>query len=356
MNGAFRTGLGIAGLAAALAFGGPAQAQDKPLEKFIVGLAVDSMVQQIPMYAARELGYFAEEGLDVQFEVFDGSSAVVQQVVAGNADVGSPSTGALFNAVVQGHELRQIFSFQFKSVFTLATPTNSGVKSVADLKGKAVGVSELSGGEVPIVRAVLREAGLVEGQDTEIIPVGAGAALTMNALQTSQVHAYSSNMFDIAAIEAAGLDLDIIMPKSVENFPGNGIVTRADTLENKRQQLIGFLRGLSKGLLYAEANRDEAYAMGAHLSPEEFEDEKLANASFDAARLLKERPAELADAPIGTHYLPGIQAYHDFLREGSEEEGALKQDIDLTKLLDSSLLEEVNKFDQEAARTAKWKK
>jgi len=329
---------------------GAVLAQDKPLEKFLMGFAVDSMVQQIPFHVAKEFGYFEEEGLDVEFQYFDGSSAVVQQLVAGNVDAGSPATGALFNALVQGHELKQIFSFQFKSVFTLATPADSGITTIADLKGKKVGVSELSGGEVPIVRAVLREAGLAEGQDVEIVPVGAGSALTLNSLQTGQVHAYSSNMFDIAAIEAAGTDMTIIMPKSVENFPGNAVVVRAETLDEKREQLVGFVRALAKGLLYVEANRDLSFAIAARLAPEEFEDEALANASFDAARLLKERPADLADAPIGTHYRPGIEAYHTFMRQGKEEEGALMQDIDLDMMLDSSLIDDANKFDHDAAK------
>src|SRR5687768_14392296 len=98
---------------ASLAFGatvasGPANAQE--LQPFTVGFAIDSMVQQIPYHVAREYGYFKDEGLEVSFEYFDGSSAVVQQIVAGNVDAGSPSTGALFNAVVQGHKLKQVFS------------------------------------------------------------------------------------------------------------------------------------------------------------------------------------------------------------------------------------------------------
>ena len=79
------------------------------------------------------------------------------------------------------------------------------------------------------------------------------------------------------------------------------------------------------------------------------EDLALANASFDAAYTLRERPADLEGAPIGTHFLPGIQAYHDFMRQGSEEEGALMQDIDLDALLDDSLIPAANEFDKEAA-------
>jgi ABC-type nitrate/sulfonate/bicarbonate transport system substrate-binding protein len=303
------------------------------------------MVQQVPYHAARELGYFADEGLDVSFEYFDGSSAVVQQLVPGNVDIGSPSAGALFNAVVQGYDLKVVFSFQYKSVFTLGTPADSGITDVAGLAGHAVGVSELSGGEVPIVRAVIREAGLTEGEDVQILPIGDAPAMTVNALQTGQVIAYSSNMFDIAAIEAAGIDMNIILPDSVANFPGNSMVASAEVLAEKHTQLEGFARAMARAIVYVDANREEAYAMAAALAPEEFEDEALAQASFDAARSLRERPAAMEGAPIGSAFMPGIQAYHDFMRQGSEEEGALMQDLDLEAMVDNSLLEVANNFD-----------
>jgi len=339
---------GIASLAfAATVAGGPAKAQE--LQPFTVGFAIDSMVQQIPYHVAREYGYFKEEGLDVSFEYFDGSSAVVQQIVAGNVDAGSPSTGALFNAVVQGHKLKQVFSFQYKSVFTLATPVSSGIKDVKDLKGKAIGVSELSGGEVPVVRAVLREANLIEGEDVQILPIGDAPAMTVNALQTDQVQAYSSNMFDIAAIQAAGIPMTVILPESIANFPGNSMVVREEVLNDKRKQLEGFTRAISKAVVYVAANRDEAYALAAKLAPEEFENEALGQASFDAAITLRERPAAMEGQPIGAHYMPGTQAYHDFMRQGKEEEGALMQDLDLNALLDSSLLEAANSFDKTKA-------
>lgn len=350
MRNGFAHGLRALAISAGLLAAIPSVAQEAQgdLEEFTFAFAIDSMVQQYPYYVARELGFYADEGLDVKFQDVGGSSAVVQQVIAGNVDAGSPSPGVLLNAVAQGNDLHQIFSHQFKSVFTLATPADSGVKTVTDLKGKAVGVSELSGGEVPIVRAVLREAGLQEGEDVQIVPVGEGSALTVSALQNGQVHAYSSNLFDVAAIETAGIDMNTILPESVANFPGNGVVVTAEALEENREQLAGFLRALAKAIVWSEAHPEEAYEMAARLSPEQFEDEALARASWEAAQTLKERPAELADAPIGTHYMPGMQAYHDFLRQGSEEEGALPRDVDLNELMDTSLIEEANKFDRTA--------
>lgn len=342
-------------LVAATLGSGAALAQD--LKQLTMGFSIDSIVQQIPYHVAKEHGYFEDEGLDVSFEFFDGSSALVQQIVAGNVDTGSPAMGSVFNAIVQGHDLKVYLSWQYKSVFTLATPADSGVKTVADLKGKAVGVSELSGGEVPVVRAVLREAGLTEGEDVRIIPVGEGSALTVNALQTGQIHAYSSNLFDVAAIRAAGIPMDIIMPESVANFPGNSLIARGDRLEEDREAFQGVARAMARALVYVENNSEEAFELARQLRPEQLEEEALSRASWEAAYTLRERPDDMAaDAPIGTPYRPGIQAYHDFMREGSEEEGALMADVDIETLLDDSFIAAANEFDKEAAARARGEK
>lgn len=331
-------------LTAALAAPGLASAQ----EQFTFIFPVDSMVQYHPFHIAKELGFYEEEGLDVVFEAADGSSAAMQQLIAGNADGALPSPAAYLNAVAQGHDARWVFSYEYANVFTMITPADSEIDDITDLKGKSVGVSELSGGEVPLVRAVLREAGLEEGGDVTLVPVGEGSALTVQALQTGQVDAYSSSLFDVAAIEAAGIETKVILPEEAQNYPANGVVVMAETLENKRDQIAGFLRATAKGIVYAAANRDKAFEMAAKLKPEEFENEAYAKEAWEAIQILMTPPPDLADAPLGTHYDKGFQNYHDFLREGSEEEGALPKDVDLETALDESLIEGANDFDKQA--------
>lgn len=331
-------------LAVALAMPGSVWAQ----ERFVFMFPVDSMVQYHPFYIARELGFYEEEGLDVQFESSAGSSAAMQQLIAGNADGALPSPAAYLNAVAQGHDARWVFSYEYGNVFTLVVPADSDIHEIADLRGKSLGVSELSGGEVPMVRAVLREAGLEEGTDVTLVPVGEGSALTVQALETGQVDGYSSSVFDVAALNAAGIETRVILPQDVQNYPANGVVVMADTLENKRDQVAGFLRASAKGIVYALANKEKAFEMATQLAPEEFEDEAFAREGLEALYSLMERPEALADAPLGAHYEQGFQDYHDFLREGSEEEGALPQDVDLGTALNESLIEAANEFDEQA--------
>lgn len=325
---------------------GTADAQD--LKRFRFMFPVESVNQFHPFYIADQRGYFREEGLAVEFADAGGSSAAIQQVIAGNAEAALPAPSAFLNAVAQGYDLKWISSYQYANIFTLAATAASGIRSIEDLKGKTVGVSDLSGGEVPLVRAVLAEAGLVEGRDVRILPVGDGSALTLNALQSGQVDAYSSSLFDIAAIRASGVEMTTILPKEAQDFPANGIVVTAEALEADPAMFEGFLRATAKGVAFAAANDAQAFEMAKAIRPEEFEVDAVAKANWEAAHILKTPPASLADQPLGTHFVQGFQAYHDFLRQGTEEEGGLAADVDLTKALDSSLLEAANRFDKAA--------
>jgi ABC-type nitrate/sulfonate/bicarbonate transport system substrate-binding protein len=335
-------------LAAAAALTLPAMAANAQ-DKFTLMLPVKSVLQYHPFYIAQELGYFKQENLDVRFEVANGSSAALRQLIAGNADAALPSPGAFLNAVAQGNDLRWIFSYEYANIFTLVTPANGPVKTIADLKGRSVGVSELSGGEVPLVRAVLRKAGLGEN-DTKILPVGEGSALTVQALQSGQVNAYSSSLFDVAAIEAAGHQMRVILPPDAQLYPANGIATTADVLNKKRDQLVRFGRALAKGIAYVKADPNRALTMAKKLGPEEFENENFIKYGWQAIQTLTTPPESLKSQPIGAHYTEGFKNYHDFLRAGKEEEGALPRDVDLTKALDSSLLKDMNNFDRNTVK------
>jgi hypothetical protein len=90
--------------------------------------------------------------------------------------------------------------------------------------------------------------------------------------------------------------------------------------------------------------------MAKKLGPEEFENEKFIQYGWQAIQTLTTPPPALKDQPVGAHYTEGFKNYHDFLRAGKEEEGALPRDVDLTKALDSSLLKDINNFDRNALK------
>jgi NitT/TauT family transport system substrate-binding protein len=313
-------------------------------------LPSDNPLQYHPIFVAQEVGYFAEEGLNVTIEDAGGSSAVIQQLIADNADIGLPSPPAFLNAAARDQDVVWVYSMHYTNVFDLVAPADSGITSVTDLEGRNVGVSELAGGEVPFVRAVLGSEGLVEGENVTLVPVGEGGALTYEALDSGQVEAYSSSVYDIAALAAAGLPTVGLLPDEFKFFPANGVVVTADKLENERDMVLGFLRAVTKGTVWSRTNPEAAEQIAVNVAPELYDDEEIVDAFWDATQQLMSVPPDIEDEPIGSHYMPGWQSFHDFISEGTEEEGALPQPVDLDAALDTALLEEANDFDHDEIR------
>ncbi len=323
---------------------------DEPAELTPLTFALTNQraIQYHPYYVADYVGYFEDEGLDVDIVIVSGSSATVQQIIAGNVDIGHPSAPAVAQAVSQGNCLRQFYSFAYTNVFGLATPEATGIQSLEDLRGTVVGVSEPGGGEIPLVRAILAGAGLAEGVDYEMLPIGEGGALTFQALTNGDAQAYSSSVFDVAAVEAAGMPLRQLMPEEFKYFPSTNMVVTCDYFDENKDLLTRFGRAVAKASLWSETNEQGAKDISKFYEPELWEDEAMAESFWQATIEMNSQPPAIADSPYGTHYRDGFALYIDFASQGTEEEGALNADaVDLDALLTSELLDDINDFDRD---------
>lgn len=305
-------------------------------------------VQYHPYYIAEYVGYFEDEGLDVEIVIVDGSSAAVQQTIAGNVDIGNPSAPATAQAVAQGNCLRQFYTGSYGNVFDFATPESSGITELADLEGETVGISAPGGGEIPMVRAILAGAGLDENADYEMLPVGEGGPVTYQALEAGDVAAYSSSVFDVASVSAAGLQMRTLMPEDFAYFPTVSLVTTCDYFDANQEVLVGFARATSKAKVWAAANEQGAKDIARNYDPELFEDEVLAEEFWQTTLRLDAPPPALEGEPLGSHYIEGWETYLQFASQGTVEEGALDADaIDLEQLLPTDIIGPANDFDQD---------
>ncbi|MGH8914938.1 MAG: ABC transporter substrate-binding protein [Acidimicrobiia bacterium] len=286
---------------------------------------------------AQEAGYYADEGLEVSMEFLDGGGAVVSQLVAGNGDIANIPVGPVVEAIEEGHtELRAVWNQVYGSIFYMAAPKGSGITTPEDLAGKKVGVSDLSGGEVPIVRGIIETAGLSE-QDVELIPIGEGTALAVNAIETGQVDVFGGSINDIIALEVQGLEFDYILPDALLELPASGIVVRQEMVDEHPEVIEGFLRAIAKGFYWAQVNPEATLALIMNVTPEQFTDET-------GERIFR-ATIPLNWAPEGTQM--GFQspetwaAYFDFI-------GAEQPEVDLSTIVTDQFLDAGNDFDQAA--------
>ena len=137
----------------------PALAKDK----FVYGVpsAISSAVANFAF--AKELGYFDQENLDVELVPLAGSSVIIPQLLSGQIHASGASLEPLVIARQPGKQnfpLKFVYNYLRNSVWEFAVPADSPVKTVADLKGKTIGVVSLGSGNVYTTRAILAASGV----------------------------------------------------------------------------------------------------------------------------------------------------------------------------------------------------
>jgi NitT/TauT family transport system substrate-binding protein len=224
-------------------------------------------------------GYFAEQGLDITVEALDGSGPTLQAMAAGQAIFGAPGPVPILAAHERGELPVGIFNHYATTVFGLVVEEGSGITTAADLKDKVVGVGTAEGAEVGWARGILLEAGLVEGEDYEFLPVGDGGQATA-AFERDEVVAYAAGVPDIGIMEARGLVLNDITPDSYKLFYGNMYAVFQGTIDEDPEVVQAFVNALVKGSAFGQdpANFDAVLDDCAVQNPEEGSERELAAA------------------------------------------------------------------------------
>ena len=197
---------GTAALLAAPAFVA-AQALEKP--KLTLAVGGKNLLYYLPLTIAETRGYFKAEGLEVTVVDFAGGSQALRAVVGGSADVVSGAFEHTVNMQVKGQHLRA-FVLQGRApqiVLGVNPKTMPRFKSVADLRGKKIGVTAPGSSTNIMLNFVLAKAGL-KPSDVSIIGVGAGSG-AVAAMRAGQIDAIS-NLDPVVTLLLRSGDLKVV--------------------------------------------------------------------------------------------------------------------------------------------------
>lgn len=131
-----------------------------------------------PLYVAQELGYFADEGLDVQLEAFPGGSDLVILTASGELEASFAGAGPpLYNGIAQDLPVRIIAPGHTEGdpvatplMISRASCENGTITSVSDLRGKKVSINARGSIEY-LLNAALSTGGLtIDDIDLQILP------------------------------------------------------------------------------------------------------------------------------------------------------------------------------------------
>ena len=325
-------------------------------EHITIGLAIPQGVTDGGgMAAATELGLFKAEGLEPEFIVFQGAGALLPQVATKQILIGLPLTEPVLASYQPGNAPLPVVFFYNASPYNgmeLAVLADGPVQTIADLRGKAIGVGAMTWGTLPQTRSLLRNSGLHPGSDVDIVPVGILGA-GFNALRTNRVAALNFNENWIDLLEKQGTKVRrLTFPPTYRRMISNAFVAHQDTMRSNSEVLARFGRVVTESAFICNANPrfcvDAFWRAHPESKPKEGDPtqnlaEALATVTKSSGKFLDDETGH--ERSFGQFDLGIIRDYVKAMQESGE---FATSDIPVDKLFSNALVPEFVKFDRAA--------
>lgn len=262
-----RQGLAMLGAAAAAStFPKPALAQKLDRVTLAIAAAVAGSDTTL-VYAGQALGFFKEEGIDLDVEFGQGVAAATSLVASGAMDTAAGGLEALPGFVIQNVPMKAFYVYANRPIFLLGFLKTSKIQTIASLRGARVGVLNLSSGAIPVLQFILKEAGLTL-DDVQLTPVGVGAA-ALAAIKGNQIDALMYYDTGFVSFEQQGVGFNYYSsPRLNQGYPGIGFVALEKTLRDRKSTFQALSRAMTKCAVYAIKDPVGATKAFAQLYPE----------------------------------------------------------------------------------------
>jgi NitT/TauT family transport system substrate-binding protein len=170
--------LGAFAMAAALLVANPASGETPKLEKTHISLSVGGSISQmnkIAYFVALNRKYFQQEGLDVESVAFASGTAALQNLIGGNADVVEGSFEHTLRMQAKGIGLMciAVFGRYPANVLVVRKSQADKIKTIADLRGKKIGISAPGASTHNFIAGLMERAG-VPWREASYVSIGTG--------------------------------------------------------------------------------------------------------------------------------------------------------------------------------------
>src|SRR5256886_17155454 len=278
---------------------------------------------RLPIVAAKEKGFFREEGLELSILVPTVPEESLDLVAHGKAGFGVGEQTNLIKACVQGQPLISIGPLLAHTVVCVMYLKNGPIKSLEDLRGKRVGWPGLEI-DLPILGTMLEAAGLTHA---EIMPVDVGFALT-DALISGKADAVFGAFVNYEQVEAEskGASVEFVSPTQY-NVPDmyQLVVMTSDRMVKQKPEVVRkVMRAYARGVALTHEQPDEALSL--YNKANAMADPILSARTFGAT--LPFFPRELRQQPARW------KAVHDWLYR----RGVVKKKMPLTEMFTNAFV------------------
>ena len=227
-----------------------------PAEKIPVRLAQNLSPISGVAIVAKEKGFFDQQGLAVEVSNFTSGKQCLETVIGGAADIATTAEAPTTAATMAQQPIAFLARMEYSDLKTL-TATSANVATLADLKGKRIGFTAGTGGEV-YTMAVLKKAGLTP-DDVSLVNLRPQEMLA--ALTSKSIDAYNTWEPHVSNGEKTlGDQVTQLDTKGIYSETFN-IVTMVDYLDKNPVVAEKFMQALLDAEAWIKANREGAITL-----------------------------------------------------------------------------------------------
>lgn len=255
----------LAALILALAFAGTTAAGVPEKTKVVLAVGGKTTLYYLPLTLADRLGYFRDEGLDVEINDFPGGSRALQALIGHSADVVS---GAYEHTIVMQTLAQKVQAFVLQGMnpgleLGIRKDRAADYSWAKDLKGMKIGVSAPGSSTHMLVNHLLASVGLKQ-DDVSIIGVGTGPT-AVAAMRSGQIDALSGVEPVMTLLERSG-DIRIVVETITEkgvrdvfggSMPAATLYARADFIEQNPHTVQALTNAIVRALLWLQHSTTE---------------------------------------------------------------------------------------------------
>ena len=198
----------------------------------------------LPLWMAKDAGYYEREGLDVEQIWIQGNPASAA-LIAGEIDALYCIPHNTISAIANGADLQFVASIYNRMQYRIVAAP--GIERVDQLKGKILGIARIHDVSHFYVRLALQRFNMSADRDVQVAAVG-GQSDRVLALKNGRVAATILNPANALVLEKAGFKT--ILDMETLNFPvvGNMSAVRRSMLRERRPLGVKFVRALVKSM------------------------------------------------------------------------------------------------------------
>ena len=214
------------------------------------------------LFIAQEQGYFEKQGIKLDITIGASPDGALAQLMSGQRDVAMTGAVPLTAAVANGMPVVAVLNAQDQNpiaTFGLIVKADSSIKTIADLKGKKVGVPGIASPQGSALLKSLEQAGLTR-DDVEFVNLPFPGVL--QAIDAGSVDAgLPIGLFYDLAIQQGNRELKEVFNNSTLGFPAVLFAANKQWADDNAELLQKFNAAMTEAYAYANANHDAVRAV-----------------------------------------------------------------------------------------------